>query len=32
MTTVNNIGWAIEFASEDLRRYEEIVMATVRQN
>ena len=31
MAVVNNIGLALEFASEDLRREREIVMAAVKK-
>ena len=32
MAAVNQYGYALEFASEDLRREREIVMAAVKQN
>ena len=32
MAAVKQSGWAIQFASEDLKRYREIVMAALRQN
>ena len=32
MAAVNNIGWALEFISQDLIREREIVMAAIKQN